>query len=272
MSLKAFYFIAIHNEPYNAPGGELQIEKEYQILKQMIEKADQYNIKLTLMFTPQWADYISGSSERLNDLERWRGCGHEIAGHHHSIHHGDWDGYTDYTLAEIIDRVGDASRYLGTLEDFIEKLRKINPEIKSGCMNDERDKRALPDQIIYDTCSGLANFGEPGRRLSDAVDPEKGCNYYVSVGSYKNMERKWLTHYLMNNEQRQLSARSVFGSMDSGVYGVVMHSTEKEAPAYYSFIEFLHQRDEAGSRSKTVSHIIDRQMLPEVYIPQHLIE
>jgi len=97
-----YYFIAIHNEPYNFPGGVEQIDKDYSVLKSMIEKANKYNIKLTLMFTAQWADYISESSERLDDLESWKQQGHEIAAHHHSIYHGNWDGYTDYSREEAI--------------------------------------------------------------------------------------------------------------------------------------------------------------------------
>ena len=49
-----YYFIAIHNEPYHVSGGEKKLAEEYNTLKRMVAKADQYNIKLTLMFTVQW--------------------------------------------------------------------------------------------------------------------------------------------------------------------------------------------------------------------------
>ena len=38
----------------------------------MIKKADAYNIKYTLMFTAQWADYIAGSEERKKELASWK--------------------------------------------------------------------------------------------------------------------------------------------------------------------------------------------------------
>lgn len=64
-----YYFVAIHNEPYHFPGGEERIEKAYGVLQRMIENANEHNVKLTLMFTAQWADYIVASGDRLAELE-----------------------------------------------------------------------------------------------------------------------------------------------------------------------------------------------------------
>lgn len=269
-----YYFIAIHNEPHHYPDGENLVERDYLVLKQMIEEADSYNIRLTLMFTAQWADYISQSPERLTDLESWQEQGHEIAAHHHSIYHGNWDGYTDYSDEEAIQQRVQQGRqpepYLGTLEDYITKLKQLNPEIKSGCLNDEHDKRALPDEIIYDTCSGFANFGEPGSRLADTV-AEKGNNEYVTVGTYKDIQRKWLAHYQITTPARQTAAQSVFNSMDSGAYGAVTHSIQEQAEPYYSFLEFLHSKDPTGELSRTVTEIIEQGLLPERQIPDELL-
>jgi hypothetical protein len=52
----SYYFIAIHNEPYHFPGGRRALEASYRTLVEMVEQADKYDIKLTLMFAPQWAD------------------------------------------------------------------------------------------------------------------------------------------------------------------------------------------------------------------------
>lgn len=120
-----YYFIAIHNEPiHGSPNQQEAIAQSYQILKEMVKKADEYNIKLTLMFTPQWADYISESSERMAELELWKKQGHEIAAHHHGLYHGNWDGYTDYTKEEAETqrmKQGKAppEEYLGTFNDYI---------------------------------------------------------------------------------------------------------------------------------------------------------
>lgn len=270
-----YYFVAIHNEPYNFPAGEELIERDYIVLRQMVEKANEYNIKLTLMFTAQWAGYISGSTERLADLEAWKEQGHEIAAHRHDIYHGNWDGYTDYPIEEVIElrtqQGKEPGRYLGTLEDYINELKKINPEIKSGCCNDEPDKGGMPDEIMFDTCSGFANFGEPGTRLPDAANPEKGKNEYITIGTYKGIQRKWLAHYQITIQEGQMAAQSVFNSMDSGVYGAVTHSIQEQAEPYYSFLEFLHSKDPTGELSRTVTEIIEQGLLPERQIPDELL-
>ena len=271
-----YYFIAIHNEPYHVSGGEKKLAEEYNTLKRMVAKADQYNIKLTLMFTAQWADYISESPKRLADLESWKKQGHEIAGHHHSIYHGNWDGYTDYSKEEAEaqrrKQGKTPEKYLGTLTDYINHLRKINLDIKSGCVNDEHDKRAMPDKIIYDTCSGFANYGEVGIRLGDQ-DQKKGKNEYILTGTANGILRKWLTHYQITTPERQKTAQTVFDSMNpSYVYGVVTHSASGvQEEEYYNFLEFLHSRDPEGKKSRTVSEIIDQKLLPEETISTDLL-
>jgi hypothetical protein len=67
------------------------LEESYVTLKRIIAKADEYNIKLTLMFTAQWSDYIEESSARIAELESWKKSGHEIAAHHHGTNHALWD-------------------------------------------------------------------------------------------------------------------------------------------------------------------------------------
>lgn len=269
-----YYFIAIHNEPHNSePGSREKIDQGYATLKEMVRKANEYNIKLTLMFTPQWADYISENSERMAELESWKKHGHEIAAHHHSIYHGNWDGYTDYTKKEAetqrIKQGKTPEEYLGTFNDYIDKLKKLNQNIHSGCVNEEHDKAEMPDEIIYGTCSGFANYGEPGRRESDAQNLDKGKNEFITVGNYKGIQRKWLTHYQTNNEVE--TAKKVVASMKGGVWGSVFHSNKRESVSFYAFLEFLHSIDSAGAKSKTVSQIIDQKLIPEKIISDDLL-
>ena len=119
-----YYFIVIHNEPLpdlTAPAMPT-LEESYATLKRIIAKADEYNIKLTLMFTAQWADYINSSPERKADLASWKKSGHEIAGHHHDIHHGLWDGYTNLPETEALkirSKMGKSESYRGTLTDYM---------------------------------------------------------------------------------------------------------------------------------------------------------
>jgi hypothetical protein len=44
-------------------------------------------MKLTLMFTAPWVDYILNDKTRTKNLEEWKNKGHEIAAHHHHVTH-----------------------------------------------------------------------------------------------------------------------------------------------------------------------------------------
>ena len=263
-----YYFMAIHNEPHHGESDQQQLIKdEYLRLERMIEKADEYNIKLTLMFSSVWAEYISSSSERMDELNAWKNNGHEIAIHHHSIYHTNWDGYTDYTPEEArqerLKLTKNPENYLGTLDDLMKIIQKINPNVKSGCVNEEKDKNAMPDEIIYSTCSRIANHGEPGTNMGDSYGPEKGKNEFIVIGTVKNISRKWLSHYNIAVLEREEKAEPVFDSLEGGLYGVVTHSLVYNDEPFYNFLELAHSKDPQGQKSKTVSEIIEERLLPE---------
>jgi hypothetical protein len=263
-----YYFIAIHNEPWHEPshtyGGEERIASEYLVLEEIVNRADKYDMKLTLMFSAQWSDYIIDNN-KLNQVLLWEKNGHEIAIHHHSINHGNWDGYTDYSETEAIEKRKEIKgekyeSYLGTLDDFISKLKRLNHDINSGCSNAENDKFSMPDEIIYDTCSGYANHGEI-RKLSD-IDANKGRNDYILSYDVNNITRYWLAHYQLYRGLDE--AKEVFNTLDNNqVYGVVIHSFKDEAESLYDFMEFLHEIDPFGKNSRTVSEVIEQKLLPE---------
>lgn len=285
-----YYFYAIHNEPWNLDSNREKLDSHYPTLRQMVAKADEYNIKLTLMFAAPWVDYFRESPERMAEFEAWKKAGHEIAIHRHSIYHGnrwpgrfvgDWDGYSELPQAEAIAHRGrllvkvgrQPEPYHGTLSDFIDRIKVINPDIKSGCANDEGNRNALPDEIIYDTCSGFANFGEVGRRSLDEPS-QMGMNEYITVGNYNGIERKWLAHYFMSpspSVQAVKSARETFASMSSGVYGTVNHGEAAELEVFSAYLDFLHRVDPEGKMSKTLTEIIEEELIPEKRISDALV-
>lgn len=130
----------------------------------------------------------------------------------------------------------------------------------------------MPDAIVYGTCSGFANCGEVGERLSD-TDPRKGRNEYILTGAVNDILRKWLTHYQITTPERQKLAQTVFSSLNSSyVYGVVTHSAfGVQEEEYYNFLEFLHSKDPEGNKSRTVSEIIEQGLVPERTISTDLL-
>ena len=241
----------------------------------MISLADDYNIKLTLMFTAQWADYISSSSERMAELEGWKVNGHEIAAHHHGIYHGAWDGYTGFTKEEAFAQRAKMGRtseaYLGTLEDYMTHLKKINPYINSGCVNDEASKKEMPDEIIYDTCSGFSNHLALGERETDGQSPKKGINEYILSGVVNGIERKWIAHNQIPETSLEQSSEETFSSLSSDkVYGIIVHSSQRELPTFTAYLEFLHSQDSNAKKSRTLTEIIKSKILPEEKLSSEL--
>lgn len=272
-----YYFIAIHNEPYHDEvNSEGKIAEAYEILKRMIAKADEYNINLTLMFTAQWADYIYSSSDRMEELETWEKNGHEIAGHHHSEYHGGWDGYAAFPQNTVnnlrLERNKVVETTLGDLDDYINALKKLNPYINSGCMNDEQDKRVLPDEIIYDTCSGFVNNGEVGTRRPDGQDKSVGINEFILTGEVNNIKRYWLSHYIIASSEKADQVSEELLEMDKNtVYGAVVHSNDLQEKAFYTFLEFLHLKDKDGVKSRTLKQIVGERLLPVEKIDTNLL-
>jgi len=84
------------------------------------------------------------------------------------------------------------------------------------------------------------------------------------VGSYKSIERKWLAHSQTTSLERQAAAQEVFNSISPGVYGSMNHSFQREAQAFFAWLEFLHQKDPQGAYSRNVSEVIEQGLLPEM--------
>lgn len=256
----------------------MTIEDSYVTLIEIIDKADDYNMKLTLMFTAKWADYIIESPERMVMLDNWKQQGHEIAIHHHSTNHSLWGGYTNLPNEVAEDKrnaKGKDEVYLGTMDDFIKILKKLDPDINSGCMHN--DSNIVLDEVIYSTGSGLANFGTPLRPLKDNI-PQKGINEYISVSEINGIKRMYLTHAQITNNNLLVNAKEIFESMNSTqVYGGVAHSIDiniatgdlQEAGSIMAFMDYLHEQDPAGAKSKTVTEIIEERLLPEIMIDKN---
>ena len=267
-----YYFIAIHNEPNNEPGGKKNIEESFQYLIEMIAKADEYNIKLTLMFSAQWAAYIAENPGRLAMLNEWKENGHEIACHHHGIYHDSWDGYTNYSMQEArqirLEMGKQNEKYKGTLKDFIFELKKLNPDIESGCFSDEKNKDVIPDEIIYDTCLGFSDCSEWEETPGD-TSLKRGINEYILSGTVNGIERKWLAHSRITNEKLLNGAIKTFEKLDSSVvYGAFAQSIKEQMPFFYAYLDYLHSLDPEGLNSKTLISVIEKQLIPDKTIPE----
>ena len=155
-------FLAIHCEPGGGrfPPGQWQAEY-WPALVRLVETADRYGAKLTLMFNPQWAEYVCADPSRFDAVKAWQKAGHEVALHYHTIRHGSWCGYTNRAEWKA------DPRYRGSVADMMGLLAKLAApdKIVTGCCGIDvasipypRDASAasivdetdFPDELLYD--------------------------------------------------------------------------------------------------------------------------
>jgi len=138
-------FLAIHFEV----GGDtrnLAHQKEFwPVAIDLTKLANKYNVKLTLQFNPQWAEYILKDKNKFNLLKEWQNQGHEIGLHHHGYDHGDWNGYTNRPEKE------NETRFRGKIKDMMDLMKKLaHPHhLLCGTITDEEFD--YPKEIKYDT-------------------------------------------------------------------------------------------------------------------------
>ena len=264
------YFIAVHCDP----GAEFP--DEFVNLEAMIASASEAGIRLTLMFTPQWASFLGEEPGRLERLDVWSAAGHEIAMHHHSVYHpGTWDGYTDFEFEEYAPIRGlakaEKTEKLGSLADFDAVLEGMYPGMKAGCANAEIDKNTMPASITHDTCSGFyTTYAYPLGTRSDGGDTLIGVNDFVLVGTTPDgIQRRWLGHGMISAPFIEDSEATI-GAMEAGAHGVAVHTKAADVDAVESWTEILLALD-GGAGSATVSQIIDSGVLPEEHLAGEIL-
>ena len=272
-----YYFIAIHNEPHPELGGMIA---QHNALQSLIAKADEHDIKLTLMFGTSWVDFLldENSPDRQQALQAWRDKGHEISTHHHSDRHpGFFDGYS-YKPQEIVELIRqevnspyfNGEKYIGDLADFSTLMYELNSEMKSGCLNEREDKRRVADNFTILTCSAFPNSDDDNAPAPlEDFSPYKGVNDYVNVTEYAGKTRFWLGHSHLMTDKNLSAVKDVFSGLEGGAYGVVTHSLIvpdidlDQVTPMNDFMDYLAQVDPGASRSVTLSQIVEDKLLPE---------
>ncbi len=152
-------FFAVHMEAgtHGGQGGEYQ-ERQWPNLVRFVTMADGYHAKLTLMFNPQWAEYILKDEEKVKRVREWQKAGHEVAIHYHNTWHGDWNGHTN----RKDERFTRDPRYRGAVPEMMGLLEKLAAPDKmlSMCMGPkpgwdsveevEIDEPDYPEGVVYD--------------------------------------------------------------------------------------------------------------------------
>jgi hypothetical protein len=145
-------FFAVHCEAHSAS------PPTWDALCRFVAMADRYGAKLTLMFNPQWAEFICPDKERFERVKSWQKNGHEVAVHYHNVVHGDWNGHTN----RQDERYTRDRRYRGAVTPMMESLQKLaapdtlltmcmGPDARWDSLREvEIDEPDYPDGILYD--------------------------------------------------------------------------------------------------------------------------
>lgn len=251
------YFITVLNGPYNFKGGEAQLAESFRALEGMVKLADAQGVRLTLLFSAQYALYVSSAPERLAGLQAWKKTGHEIGAYHVGPQSRAWDGYSDLPAQELsrLRKSPVAAGETPGRSEFFSALAALEPELRSACMPDGADpafRRAAPP---YEVCG------------QDGGQAEKGAGYAgvnESVALREGAGAKGLSVFHPADRDGIAAAQKVFAGMTQGVYGTSFKSSPSEFGAFYAWLAFLRTVDPLGVKSRTAAAVIEAGLLPAV--------
>ncbi len=258
-----YYFIAVQNGSYNFAGGEAQLEESYKALQGMVKLANAQNVRLTLLFSPQYAFYIASAPVRLEELNGWKKNGHEIGAYHQGPASRAWDGYSDLPAKDLaaIRKEKPGGRPVPGHQEYFAALDGLEPDLKAGCMEDRTDKKFLTASPVYEICGGLSR--------NIAVESEKpgaggrGISEFIAVSGGAQSVKKTLACFHPADKAGIEAAKLSFSGLSDGAYGASFKSSPNEFGAFYSWLSFLRSIDPEGLRSRTVSALAAGKILTE---------
>ncbi len=252
-----YSFFAVHLEPQTANSNT------FKTLKEFVETADSYNVKLTLMFTPQWAEMVLADNKKLALVRQWEAAGHEIAAHHHGPSHpGTWDGYTNAeNWQELREKFGKAEQYLGDMNDYLEILEKLprGGRIFSGTLTDKCTD--TPPGVIYDAAGPFIEGKTPEGRTTIIR-----THLFNNVLTYKLYIKA-----LRIDESTLREIKEQYNSLkEKEIMGVATHASNfagKDKELILSWFEFLHNKNPNGRYSLTVTDLMENHILKNNELP-----
>jgi len=211
-------FFAVHCEPTHV--------SQYDALVRMVMLAYSFDARLTIEFTPQWADTILATQALLAQVRGWQAAGHEIAAHHHSLSYKTgWDGYTNHPEADILF----PDMHRGDMQDFFDLICLLAGDslLLTGCITDP----------IVDWPLGLP-YRTDGHMVAGALtQPQSLILNGQPVTS--------LGFGLINSPARVDSAKALFlTGTDDDILGVILHESnfDEDPRNMRNWLKFLSVR------------------------------
>ncbi|MFH1729826.1 MAG: hypothetical protein ABIA04_15545 [Pseudomonadota bacterium] len=229
-------FIAIHLEPGTGYKDGNYQERYWPILPELIASADYYNVKLNLMFNPQWGAYILEDNDKLTLVRQWEASGHELGFHHHGPNHnGSWNGYTNQEEYKL------SKNYLGSIDEAMTILNQLPScgKIISSTVGPEEDVQYdLPTEIMYNTEGGSEKYDD----LSS--NPEEREINSQMVWIFKHARLAALSSDI-NWDLSEMESLIYDGLDTNTTYGIVFHEHEYDSDpeVFNSFFQILNENN-----------------------------
>lgn len=246
-------FIAIHLDPQ--ANQYLAYQAQYwPELKSLVALADEYEIKLTLCFSPQWAIYIldpNADEDRLATVHSWELEGHEIAVHHHGPSKiGVWDGYTNE------EQFWNKPAFFGTMDEAMVLLSQLSSD---GLITTVGILGSPDDDLDWPSTATIEINGGDSQQKKGLVQP-------LSFTKKNGTSVVFLAHGFYNSTGGESIAggtgvslediQKAFDSTEEGIIGLVFHERDYAADkeGVEALFKWLH---EAGVEVKTPRTIVD---------------
>ena len=244
-SANPYSVFVVHCKPKNADSDS------FLKLRDMVAKASQHQVKLTIDFTPQWAQMILGNPVFLDLVTQWHESGHELGVHHHpywvsQTRGTTWDGYTNTPREEI--STSNATGYLGDMDDYLLLMNQLPGTRTSGTLgiNHGQDVLDWPPALSYSA---------EGHDFDDIVGRPQ-------VVEYSGHAVWQMNHGLFWNAASSQLATAYETAEPGDIMAVVTHVSNYEQSlantlAVDNYFAFLGSKDPSGNSLVTVTQAMN---------------
>ncbi len=228
----------------------------FDTAEKLVQKADDYGFHLTLAFNPQWAEYILLDSAKTDTVRQWQERGHEIAFHHHSLNHPDWNGYSNDPNA-----TNNPIPFLGNVDaglDFVRTLAApthVTTAMVGGLPVDmPQSYEDATEDLIFAGGGQFSSFELYGD-LRSLIPTEiiKANGAKVTLVTHRQLTTIYRDFTI--EEALEIFKAEYSGMQHDEIYGIVFHCYDyhEAEDIYTNWFEFIKN---SGDSIKTIDEVI----------------
>ncbi len=228
----------------------------FETAEKLVQKADDYGFHLTLAFNPQWAEYILLDSTKTDTVKQWQAQGHEIAFHHHSLSHPDWNGYSNDPSA-----TNDPIPFLGNVDaglDFVKTLAApthVTTAMVGGLPVDmPQSYEDATEDLIFAGGGQYSSFELYGElRSLKPTEIIKANGAKVTLVTHRQLTTIYRDFTI--EEALEIFKAEYSGMQPDEIYGIVFHCYDyhEAEETYNDWFEFIK---DSGDSIRTIHEVV----------------